>query len=54
MCTAIACATDGTVIHMSAGTTTETNLVLAAGDTVNVDAANAADRGIVTFIGIRV
>ena len=54
MCTAIACATDGAVVHMSAGTTTEANLVLAAGDTVNLDANGATDRGIVTFIGIRI
>lgn len=54
MCTAIACATDGAVTHMSAGTTTEANLVLAAADTVTVDANGANDRGIVTFIAVRV
>lgn len=59
MCTAIACATDGAVTHMSAGATAATaaNRLLAAGDVVNVIAAGgtaANHRGIVTFIGIRV
>lgn len=56
MCTAIACATDGAVTHMSAGAVVANaaRLTLAAGDVVKVDAANAADRGTVTFIGIRV
>jgi hypothetical protein len=54
MCTAIACATDGNVVHMSAGTTTPANLVLAAGDVVNVDASASDVRALVTFIGIRV
>ncbi len=56
MCTAIACATDGAVTHMSAGAVVANaaRLTLAAGDVVKVDAANADDRGTVTFIGIRV
>lgn len=56
MCTAIACATDGAVTHMSAGAVVANaaRLILAAGDVVKVDAANAGDRGIVTFIGVRV
>ncbi len=56
MCTAIACAADGAVTHMSAGAVVANaaRLTLAAGDAVKVDAANAADRGTVTFIGIRV
>ena len=55
MCTAIACATDGAVTHMSAGAVVANaaRLVLAAGDIVKVAAANAGDRGIVTFLGIR-
>ena len=53
MCTAIACATDGAVTRMSAGVTTPARLVLASGDLVKVDAANAGDRGLVTFIGKR-
>lgn len=54
MCTAIACATDGNVSRMVAGATTPARLVLAAGDTVKVDAANAGDRGTVTFLAVRV
>lgn len=56
MCTAIACATDGAVTHMSAGAVVANaaRLTLAAGDVVKVDAANAGDRGTVTFVGIRV
>lgn len=58
MCTAIACAEDGAVTHMSAGATaaTDANRVLAAGDTVNLIATGTAAedvRGIVTFIGVR-
>ena len=56
MCTAIACATDGAMTRMSAGAVVANaaRLILAAGDTVNVIAANAADRGIVTFWAVRV
>lgn len=56
MCTAIACATDGALTRMSAGAVVANaaRLILAKGDTVNVIAAGAADRGIVTFIGVRV
>ncbi len=56
MCTAIACATDGAVARMAAGATVANaaRLILATGDTVNVIAANAADRGIVTFLAVRV
>ena len=53
ICTAIACAADGAVTHMSAGTTAPARLILAAGDVVNLVTANANDRGIVTIIGIR-
>jgi hypothetical protein len=55
MCTAIACATNGAVTHMSAGAVVANaaRLTLAAGDAVKVDAANAGDRGTVTFIGQR-
>jgi len=52
MCTAIACAADKAVTHMSAGAVVAA-LALAAGDVVNLTTANAGDRGIVTFIGIR-
>ena len=53
MCTAITCAADGAVTHMSAGAD-DTKLLLAVGEIVKVDAAGATDRGIVTFIGHRV
>lgn len=52
MCTAIACATDKAVTHMSAGAVVAA-LELAAGDVVNLSTAGATDRGIVTFIGVR-
>jgi len=52
ICTEIACATDGALARMAAGVD-DTKLVLAAGDTVGVDANGAADRGIVVFIGHR-
>lgn len=52
MCTAIACETDKAVTHMSAGAVVAA-LELAAGDVVNLSTANAGDRGIVTFIGVR-
>lgn len=52
MCTAIACAADKAVTHMSAGAVVAA-LALAAGDVVNMTTANAGDRGIVTFIGAR-
>lgn len=53
MCTAIACAADGTVTHMSAGADA-TKLRLAAGDIVKVGASKDTVRGLVTFIGVRV
>lgn len=55
MCTAIACAVDGAITYMSAGAVVANaaRLILAAGDVVKVDAANAGDRGIITFIGAR-
>lgn len=56
MCTAIACAADGAVTHMSAGANA-THLTLAAGDTVNLIAtgdAAAEVTGVVTFIAVRV
>lgn len=52
MCTAIACATDKAVTHVSAGAVVAA-LELAAGDVVNLVTANAGDRGIVTFIAVR-
>ena len=52
MCTAIACAADKAVTHMSAGAVVAA-LELAAGDVVNLSTAGAGDRGIVTFIGVR-
>jgi hypothetical protein len=56
MCTAITCATDGSVGRMAAGAVVANaaRLTLAKGDTVKVAANGAADRGIITFIGIRV
>jgi len=59
MCTAIACETDGAVVHMSAGATTATaaNRLLASGDVVNLIATGttaANVRGIATFICARV
>ena len=56
MCTTIACATSGNVVHMSAGANA-THLTLAAGDTVNLIAtgdAAAEVTGVVTFIAVRV
>ncbi len=52
MCTAIACAVDGAVTHMSAGAVAAA-LALAEGDVVNVATNGAADRGVVTFVGVR-
>lgn len=52
MCTAIACAADKAVTHMSAGAVVAA-LELAAGDVVNMTTANAGDRGIVTFLAVR-
>lgn len=52
MCTAIACAADGAVTHMSAGAD-DTKLILAKGTYVKVDASAADVRGRVTFIGER-
>jgi hypothetical protein len=56
MCTAIACATDGAVSRLAAGAVVANaaRLILAKGDTVNVIANGAADRGIVVFTGVRV
>ena len=48
----LACADDKAVTHMSAGAVVAA-LELAAGDVVNLSTANAGDRGIVTFIGVR-
>ena len=55
MCTAIACATDGVVSRLAAGTVVANaaRLILAKGDTVNVITANAGDRCIVTFLAVR-
>lgn len=58
ICTAIACAADGAVTHMSAGAVVanKARLVLAAGDVVNAQASGgtaANVRGIVTVIGHR-
>lgn len=56
MCTAITCAVDGAVSRLAAGAlgAQAARLILARGDTVNVIAAGAADRGIVVFTGVRV
>lgn len=51
MCTAIACATDKAVVHMSAGAVVAA-LELAAGDVVNVQANATGDTGRITFIGV--
>lgn len=53
MCTAIACAADGVVSHMSAGAD-DTKLLLPKGTYVKLDASAADVRARVTFIGIRV
>lgn len=53
MCTAIACAADGAVTHMSAAAD-DTKLLLPKGTVVKVDASAADVRGRVTFIGVRV
>lgn len=59
ICTAIACAADGAVTHMSAGAVVanKARLVLAAGNTVNVQASGGTAtniRGIITVLGHRV
>jgi len=53
MCTAIACAADGAVTHMSAGAD-DTKLLLPKGTVVKVDASANDVRARVSFIGIRV
>ena len=56
MCTAIACAADGAVTHMSAGAVAA-NLLLAQGDLVNLIATGDAAAevvGVVTFICVKV
>ena len=52
MCTAIACAVDKAVTSWSAGVEAA-QIVLAAGDVVNVETNGAADRGVVAFTGVR-
>ena len=56
ICTAITCAADTAVTHMSAGAVAA-NLLLASGDVVNLiatgDAASGV-KGVVTFIAVRV
>lgn len=59
ICTAIVCAVDGVVSHMVAGATgaTKARRLLAAGDTINIQAAGgtAADiRARVTVLAVRV
>ena len=56
MCTAITCAVDGAVARFAAGATVANaaRMILTTGDTVNVIAAGAGDRGIVTFLAVRV
>ena len=52
ICTAIACAADGAVTHMSAGAN-KARMVLAAGDVINAQAAGgtaANIRGIITVV----
>ena len=53
VCTAIACAADGAVTHMSSGAD-DTKLIVTKGTIVKVDASAADVRGRVTFIGVRV
>lgn len=53
MCTAIACAADGAVTHMSAGAD-DTKLLLAKGTYVKVDASASDVRGRITFLAERV
>lgn len=58
ICTAIACAADGAVTHMSAGAlvANKARLVLAAGDVVSTQAAGGTAtniRGIITVVGQR-
>jgi hypothetical protein len=55
ICTAIACATDGAVTHMSAGAVVanKAHMVLAAGDVINAQAAGGSAeniRGIITVV----
>lgn len=52
ICTAIACATDQALARMSAGVD-DTKLTFAVGDTLNLDTANANDRGIVIIDAYR-
>jgi hypothetical protein len=59
ICTAIVCAVDGVVAHMSAGATgaTKARRVLAAGNVINIQATGdvaASTLGKVTVIGVRV
>jgi hypothetical protein len=59
MCTAIACAADGTVSRLAAGAlfANDARLTLATGDTVNIQSVGgtaANTRGFVTFVGVRV
>lgn len=59
ICTAIDCAADGTVLHMSAGATnaTKAQRVLAKGNVINIQAngGTAANiKGKITVIGVRV
>jgi len=61
ICTAIACAADGAVTHMSAGATaaTEAQRILAAGDVINAQAASSTageavkELALITVIGVR-
>ena len=58
ICTAIACAADGAVTHVSAGATValKAHRTLAVGDVVNIQAAGgtaANIRGRVTVVGVR-
>lgn len=53
MCTAIACAADGGVTHMSAGAD-DTKLLLPKGTYVKVDASASDVRGRITFLAERV
>lgn len=53
MCTAIACAADGAVTHMSAGAD-DTKLLLPKGTVVKVDASASDVRARVSFVGTRV
>ncbi|MDY0274798.1 MAG: hypothetical protein RBR42_05070 [Desulfomicrobium sp.] len=52
MCTAITCATDKAISHVTVGAVASA-LTLAKGDVVNVQTNGSDDRGLVTFVAVR-